>query len=270
MNKITVCFLCVLVYISQICATEKSKHLGDKFTIMEVTPIRDLNSYPQKYYNKNVKIEGIIASVCNEEGCFIEVVPKDGDGEGILVNFDGLKEKFPIDCIGRIVIVEGMFYQKVYPASRVKHWQKHSFRMGKIVPEFSLIKRILAKAVLIEEQKIPLPDINEISDFSHTKINLNIMEFETDGFGIGKKILKQGEVTEMHNSGNYREIIICLEGIISVSKSTNESINLASGEMTYIPPDTKHEIKNISDTTSVYIFVNSRKPENEKRITHIK
>ena len=61
--------------------------------------------FPEKYFNKDVKIQGIISSVCNEEGCFIEVVPEDGKGEGIMVNFPDLTTSFPTDCAGFEVIV---------------------------------------------------------------------------------------------------------------------------------------------------------------------
>jgi hypothetical protein len=94
-------------------------HLGEPFTIDRETPIQGLIEHPGQYHSMDVKTSGIIASVCDEDGSFIEVVPKDGRGEGILVNFPGLTHTFPLDCAGRDVVVEGLFYQKVYPSSRI-------------------------------------------------------------------------------------------------------------------------------------------------------
>jgi hypothetical protein len=133
------------------------KHIGRDLKIEETTHITELTEHPEKYFNRDVKIEGIIASACTNEGCFIEVVSKDGTGEGIVVNFPELVHKFPTDCAGYEVVVEGMFYQKIYPESRVLHWQGHSFRKGIKVPEFSLIKCIHAKGVSIGEVKATAP-----------------------------------------------------------------------------------------------------------------
>jgi len=241
------------------------KHIGKDFTLKETTTISELSEHPEKYYNRDVKIEGVIASACTNEGCFIEVVSKDGKGEGVLVNFPELTHRFPTDCAGYEVMVEGMFYQKIYPESRVNHWQRHSFRKGIKIPEFSLIKRIHAKAVSISEKKSTAPNPDEIIPASISRIDLNTMEFEADGFGGGKKSLAPGDKMEEHSSGNYREIVFCLEGVLTVIKQGVEPVTLNSGEMTYIPPDTKHEIKNQSDKPAVYLFVFARKIEPEAK-----
>ncbi len=241
------------------------KHIGKDLKLEETTPITELTEHPEKYFNRDVKIEGIIASACTNEGCFIEVVSKDGTGEGIVVNFPELVHKFPTDCAGYEVMVEGMFYQKIYPESRVLHWQGHSFRKGIKVPKFSLISRIHAKGVSISEVKATAPKPGEIIPASVDRINLNVIEFEAEGFGSGKKWLSPGDSTEKHNSGNYREIVYCLDGTITVFKEGILPITLVSGEMTYIPPETKHEIKNLSDKPAGYFFVFSKKIESEKK-----
>ena len=122
-------------------------HLGEPFTIDSETPIQRLVEHSEQYHNKDVRISGIVASVCNEEGCFIEVVPKNGEGEGVMVNFPGLKTTFPLDCGGREAVVEGRFYQKIYPSARMSHWQHHSYRKGTKIPRFALIQRMAARAV---------------------------------------------------------------------------------------------------------------------------
>jgi quercetin dioxygenase-like cupin family protein len=243
----------------------QEKHLGKKFILEETTPILELIEHPDKYFNKDVKVEGIIASACTNEGCFIEVVSKDGKGEWILVNFPELTHKFPTDCAGYEVVVEGMFYQKIYPESRVHHWQGHSFKKGIKIPEFSLIKRINARAVSIGAIKLKIAHPTEINRAAINRIDLNAMEFEADGFGAGKKLLISGDSTEEHSSGNYREIVFCLEGVLTIIKQGDEAVTLNSGEITYIPPDTKHSIKNLSDKPAVYLFVFSRKIELEKK-----
>jgi len=236
-------------------------HLGAPFTLREATPIAELSRHPETYFNRDVRIEGVIASVCRQEGCFVEVVPEDGDGEGILVNFpDSIR--FPVDCAGRRAVVEGMFYQKIYPASRVAHWQGHSFRRGKPVGEFSLIKRLTAKAAELGTMRtVPAP--GDIMPARADCVDLATMEFEADGFGTGKKVLPPGGITERHSTGKSRELIFCLEGTITVRLGSAAPIALKAGEMNYIPPVTEHELRNTGPGPATYLFVFSRAPEPE-------
>jgi len=243
------------------------KHIGQPFTLTGLTAINDLTDHPERYFNTIVKVEGIIASACTNEGCFIEVVPPDGSGEGIVANFPEFVHAFPTDCAGRRAIVEGMFYQKIYPAARVLHWQEHSFRKGEHIPEFSLVKRITASAVDIG-QRVSIPPSDSIQEASVDRIDLNRMEFEAEGFGTGKKILNPGEVTDEHSTGKSREIIYCMEGTLTVKKGNKPPITLQAGEMCYIPPDTRHAIKNESDKRTVYIFTFSQKPDTKKDNDH--
>jgi quercetin dioxygenase-like cupin family protein len=237
--------------------------LGDDIRLKASTPIGELTAHPERHFNRDVRIEGVIASACTNEGCFIEVVSDDGSGEGIVVNFPGLRHTFPTDCAGRRVVVEGMFYQKVYPASRVLHWQGHSFRQGREVPEFSLVRRILAKGVRLGPRQGPVPPPDEILPYAPDRIDLAVMEFEADGFGTGRKVLEPGGVTEAHSSGRYREIVVCLEGRIRVRRGSAEPVTLGPGEMTYIPEQTEHELTNVGDSPAAYVFVFSRAPEPE-------
>jgi len=234
------------------------RHLGEPFSRTEITSIRALTTHPEKYFNENVKVEGIIASAWTDGGYFIEIVPKDLGGESILINFPDLASTFSTDYAGHMVIVEGMFYQKIYPSARVLHWQGHSFRKGKRVPDFSLVKRITAKAVEIGETMVAIPNPTDIPDASVNRINLNNMEFEAEGFGIGQKTLKPGEITLEHSTGKNRELIFCLEGTLTVRKSDQPPVMLTPGEMTYIPSATRHEIKNLADKPAKYIFVFSQ------------
>lgn len=236
-------------------------HLGGEMKIMEATPIAELTAHPEKWFNRDVRIEGIIASACAQEGCFIEVVPEDGHGEGIIVNFDDPAVKFPTDCAGRKVVVEGMFYQKIYPISRLHHWQDHSFRKGKNIPGFSLIKRIIAASADILSEKNPVPAPGEIFTADTNRIDLSMMEFETDGFGTGRKVLKPGEVTSVHSTGTVREMIFCVEGEVAIRLGEKEPYTLKAGEMSFIPEATKHELKNEGKSPCTYIFVYSKGEE---------
>ena len=190
-------------------------HLGDEFALSDSTAISDLIAHPELYFNRQVRIEGIVASACTNEGCFIEVVPEEG-GEGVVVNFPELIHLFPTDCAGAHAVVEGMYYRKVYPAARLAHWQGHSFRAGKTVPEFSLVPRITARAVSLTNEKGTPPPPLDILLAQTDRIDLANTEFEAEGFGTGRKVMAPGDSTETHSTGKTREMIFCLEGTVTV------------------------------------------------------
>lgn len=257
----------LLLAITPAGAGSQGRHLGPPFALTEATPITDLTRHPERYFNRTVRIEGVVASCCTQEGCFIEVAPE-GGGEGIVVNFPDLVYLFPTDCIGQRAVVEGMFYQKVYPAARVLHWQGHSFRPGKPVPEYSWIPRLSATAASLDETKGPVPLAADIVPARTDRIDLATMEFEAEGFGTGRKVLAAGDSTETHGTGNTREIVLCLEGELTVIGAGPEPVTLAPGEMSFIPPGTKHAIRNDAAHPAVYVFVYSRRIEPEKPHEH--
>jgi quercetin dioxygenase-like cupin family protein len=240
-------------------------HLGEAFRIDAATPISELTAHPEKYFNHQVRLEGVIASACTQEGCFIEVVPEDGAGEGVVVSLPDLKHHFLTACAGIHAIVEGLFYRKVYPASRVLHWQGHSFREGKPVPDFSIIPRLSARAASISEQKGPVPPPGDIHAASTDRIDLGAMEFEAEGFGSGRKWLEPGEVVDAHSTGASREIIYCLGGSITVGRKGHPTVILHAGEMSYLPPGTEHELRNASDQPAGYLFVFAKAVEAEQK-----
>ena len=243
------------------------KRFGGEFKLTAPTPITELTAHPEKYFNHQVRIEGVIASACTNEGCFIEVVPE-GGGEGIVVNFPELTQHFPTRCAGAHAIVEGLFYQKVYPAARLLHWQGHSFHAGQPMPDFALVRRIGATAARITEERGTPPAPGEIVRAQTDRLDLAAVEFEAEGFGTGRKWLQPGDSTESHSTGNNREIVICLEGELTVLKPGASPVILLPGEMTYLAPETRHGLKNLADRAAAYVFVFSRKIEPEQPHEH--
>lgn len=236
--------------------TDMSNYIGSKFTLTKETSLKEITSHPEDFYNQTVKVRGIIASVCNENGCWIDLVDPVLKTQGVLVNFRGLKHTFPLDCVGREAVVEGRFYQKIYGKERVSHWQHHGFRKGEKIPEFSLIFKLEASAVKIGKE-IVLKSLSggPILKAQTDKIDLQVLEFESNKFGIGKKCLSPGKNEPSHSTGKYKEIILALQGSITVEQEGGKTVILSSGEISYISPETVHSIKNSGNKNACYIFV---------------
>ncbi len=230
-------------------------HLGSPFAIARATPIADLEAHPERWFNRDVRIEGIVASVCLRDGCVMEVVPAGGSrGESVLAGFADTT-RFPTDCRGARVVLEGMFYRKVYPASRVVAWQEHSFRPGEPVPPFTRLLRMTVRAAEVGPRGVPVPPGRALEPAPTDRVDLLASEFEDDACGTGRKRLGPGEATPAHNSSYARELVFCLEGAITIRCGDAPPVVLGPSQMGYVPPNTWHEIRNEGRRPATYLFV---------------
>lgn len=242
-------------------------HLGATFALEVETPIEEIVARPELFHNRLVRTSGVIASACDEEGCFIEVVPRQG-GDGIVVNFPGLVHTFPVDCAGREAVVEGLLYRKIYHSARVSHWQHHSYHVGRHVPEFSLVLRLEAQAAEVAGSKAgvpPLPDIRAASPFA---VDLDREEFEDEGLGIGKKRLEADVPRRQPGSAVARSLVVCLEGALSVTRDGAEPVRLAPGGMAYVPPRTPYLLQAEDGAPAQVLIVYANTPPQEKEHKH--
>jgi mannose-6-phosphate isomerase-like protein (cupin superfamily) len=242
--------------------------LGEAPVIDEATPIQVITADPAAFHDRQVRIEGRIASVCTQEGCFIEVVPP-GGGEGIVVNFPGLAQTFPVDCAGLQAVVEGRFFQKVYPHERVEHWQRHSFRPGEAIPEYSLAFRMDVRGALIGGTRAASPVPAAIRAASADRIDLEQTEFEAEGLGIGRRRVAPGEVVPRPSTGGNRWMVICVDGRLAVHRADRKGpLALEVSEMTYIPAGVLFEVRNESAADATMTLVYVRRLEEQEDVDH--
>lgn len=126
----------------------KSIRLGPPFRLSLVTPLAEITASPG-LINKVVRTRGRIASVCNEAGCWIDIWPLAGGGEGVLVNSLDKSFSHPLDCVGRIAEVEGRHSLRTYPPERTRHWAHHGWRSGLQIRGPIKVHRIEATTVEI-------------------------------------------------------------------------------------------------------------------------
>ncbi|MFH2005894.1 MAG: cupin domain-containing protein [bacterium] len=228
--------------------------------------ISDITRRPDRYHDRKVHVRGIVVSVCRQEGCFVDIVPLSGQGEGVLVSGRHGPGGYSRDVVGRIAEVKGTFYAKVYPFSRMHHWQHHSWRAGEArLPAFARIYRIGADSVTFSRTRSSAR-IRETPLRAHRSpvIPLDRMEFEAARMGTGKKCLAPGTSTPEHSTRRYHELLFALTGRLTIRmQGLTNALKLSPGQACYIPPHTRHKVENRSGTASCYIFVYSL-PEKEK------
>ena len=78
---------------------------------------------------------------------------------------------------------------------------------------------------------------------------------QTSGMRSGQVILKPGEEIGQHTTGNREEAIVILKGKAEVSSDKGESLIAEGDTVVYMPPDTKHNVKNIGKDNLRYIYI---------------
>ena len=217
-----------------------------------------LTGQPGNFHGKAVHARGLVASVCLEEGRFIDLLPSSGKGEGVLVSPRHEALRFSKDGVGKIAVVKGTFYGKVYPFSRLEKWHQQGWRAGeKKMPPFAGVFRIEADSVTFEEPAGKV-EIEQIPLIAHSSplIDLDRMEFEAAGMGTGRKCLEPGESMHEHSTGPYHELLFGLEGELTVRiHGKPGEIKLAPDRACYVPPGTEHHLTNKGSGKACYIFV---------------
>jgi mannose-6-phosphate isomerase-like protein (cupin superfamily) len=261
MSKRVGAAILLLAFTAVAAADEEWLHLGEPLTAADTTPIEEIANDPEAFHDRMVRIEGRIASVCTQEGCFIEVVPV-GGGEGIVVNFPGLAHTFPTDCAGLEAVVEGRFYRKIYPRARVSHWQQHSFRPGQVVPEYSLALRMDARGAEVGGARAPIPPPAPVPPADPARLDLMQLDFEAEGFGIGRQVVPPGGVVLRPSTGGNRWLVVCRDGTLSVHREDRDPpVVLAAGEVSFLPAGVMFEVRNESGRDASLDLIYSRRIE---------
>jgi len=98
--------------------------LGKAIDVKSPTTIKEILSNPDKYVGKEVVIEGEITSVCQRQGCWIDVRdPSSPEPMQVKVN-DG-EIVFPKDSAGKKVAAQGTVEKLVYTKEKYLEKLKH-------------------------------------------------------------------------------------------------------------------------------------------------
>jgi len=108
MNKIIVSSAVILVagIILVVWSTLSATHFGEAFLNLPAVSIAELNASPEKYVDKDIRIEGKIIDQCMISGCWFHL--DNGEGKTVKIEFGKTVPKLP-QKKGRIAVVEGRF-----------------------------------------------------------------------------------------------------------------------------------------------------------------
>ena len=102
-------------------------HFGQPMTLADsdTMPIETLMASADSYNNKQVRVSGTVAEVCQHKGCWINMKPESG-GDALFVKFTCPVEPdarlIPLEAVGRPVIVEGKLTVEEISEDEAKHY----------------------------------------------------------------------------------------------------------------------------------------------------
>lgn len=81
---------------------------GAGVTLAESTPIATLLEAPDEWVGEQVRVEGVIAEVCEMAGCWLELRAADGD-RVVKVKVEDGEIVFPVSARGKTAVAQGTF-----------------------------------------------------------------------------------------------------------------------------------------------------------------
>ena len=78
---------------------------------------------------------------------------------------------------------------------------------------------------------------------------------QTQGYRSGFVVLQKGQSMHEHSTERYEEALIIIEGAGTASLIGHEDIAFKAGTLIYIPPETRHSIKNTGETPLRYVYL---------------
>jgi hypothetical protein len=112
----------------------KGTQYGDGVKLQTATPINELLSHPDQYVGKTVRVDGVIAAVCEEMGCWMELSDP-ATKAALRFKVDDGVIVFPVSAKGKTASAEGTFVKadapSQHPAENAEHMARHAEKVAK-------------------------------------------------------------------------------------------------------------------------------------------
>lgn len=96
-------------------------HFGAKFTLKDVTPVKNVFSKPDSFEGKTALISGKVSNVCTKKGCWFMIQDPAKSDESIRITMKDYGFFVPKDCAGKMATIEGTIGVKTLTEARRKH-----------------------------------------------------------------------------------------------------------------------------------------------------
>lgn len=126
------------------------KIYGKETKLRKLTPFQEVFKNPGKFKNREILIEGFVASVCKTKGCWMEIT----DGEDKMrVKFEDYSFFVPWDSKGKRVKIQGKVNRENVKAATYKHWLEEAGEAKEVIEKIKRDQKVViftAAGVLME------------------------------------------------------------------------------------------------------------------------
>jgi len=141
-------------------APQDAKTYGEGLTLQESTPISSIYAHPDRYVDKEVRVEGRIVGVCKKRGCWMELAG-DQDFQSLKVKVEDGVIVFPADSKGRYGTAQGVLKKIELSLEQTRKMAQHECEENKkafdpeSVTEAAVIYQIQATGAVIDDRPAP-------------------------------------------------------------------------------------------------------------------
>ncbi len=101
--------------------TENGQYFGEKISMDNALAFDEFLTKMEGQDSMQVKVEGIVESVCKKKGCWANIQSADGEKE-LFVKFKDYAFFLPLDCEGQKVVLDGVAFREVTPVDELRHY----------------------------------------------------------------------------------------------------------------------------------------------------
>jgi mannose-6-phosphate isomerase-like protein (cupin superfamily) len=105
------------------------------------------------------------------------------------------------------------------------------------------------------EDKAPGPKVITVDPSAKEYVRLLGGPPETVTMRSGLVVLEPGKSVGVHNTENYEEVLVVLEGVGRMVITGGPELNLKASTMAYCPPRTEHNVTNTGKGSLRYIYI---------------
>lgn len=100
--------------------------IGQEIVPAEIVPFATVDADPRAYFERTLLVEATVTAVCKKAGCWMQV---EDEGRTAMVRWEtgcGGQYLFPVEAVGKRVLVQGSFYPKTISAEDAEHIAEES------------------------------------------------------------------------------------------------------------------------------------------------
>lgn len=103
---------------------------------------------------------------------------------------------------------------------------------------------------MASSKKVFVIDLNEMAEYQR----LLEGQPQTCGMRSGRVYLQPGQACGQHSTEQKEEMLIFLSGRGELLIEEKEPFQVSQGKVSYIPPHTRHDVKNTGNEPLIYVY----------------